>query len=128
MTRRQLELRRQRLLRQVRSLGPVFRGSLAEVHLTCGKQNCRCQEGLRHRAFYVSYRSGGQTKVVHVPARRLPEVRRVQKNWQRLKELLQQLADVQVALWKEVSREEREARRKGKSRGKSQGTSGRETS
>lgn len=128
MKRRTLEKTRSRILREIRSLGPVFRGSLAEVHLTCGKKNCRCQKGHRHRAFYVSYRCEGQTKVFHVPAHLLEEARQFHGNWLRLKELLQQLADGQVALWKEVCREQREASRKRKAgRGKRRGKSTRKS-
>ena len=97
------------LLRKVRELGPAFKGSLAQVALTCGKKNCRCRRGERHQAYYVSYRSGGRAKVWHVPARRIAEVRRAHSNWLRLKRLLERMADLQVSLWKEVDREEKQA-------------------
>jgi hypothetical protein len=103
MPRRNLAKKQQLLLGRIRALGPVLRGSVAEVHLTCGKKNCRCQRGLRHRAFYLSYRFQGETRVVHLPAHRVAEAQEFQQNWRRLQHLLEELTDVQVALWKEVS-------------------------
>jgi len=106
-TLKKLRATRNELLRKIRSIGPVFRGSLAEVHLTCGKNNCRCQQGRRHRAFYMSYRSQGKTKVFHVANKRLAQAREFHDNWLQLKALLEQFADVQVAVWKEICREEK---------------------
>jgi len=70
MSRKKLRERKESLVREVSTIGPVFRGSVAQVHLTCGKSNCRCQKGQRHRALYVSYRLGGRSKVAYVPADR----------------------------------------------------------
>lgn len=107
MSTRKLEKRQQDLLRKIRSIGPVFRGSVAQVHLTCGKKRCRCQKGQRHRALYASYRRGGKTHVVHVPAECVGQARAQQEKWHELKALLEQLAHVQASLWKEVCREKK---------------------
>lgn len=103
MTQKQLRKKKESLVRQISRIGPVFRGSVAEVHLTCGKANCRCREGNKHRAFYASYRLAGNPKVAHVPMRRAKEAQKLRESWMKMKSLLEQLADVQVALWKEVS-------------------------
>lgn len=119
MTQKQLQRRKDSLVRQISTIGPVFRGSVAEVHLTCGKANCRCQEGRKHRAFYASYRLARTPKVVHVPKRWAGEAQKLRENWRRMKNLLEQLADVQVALWKEVSDGQEEGRKgKGTAAGK----------
>ena len=109
--------KRQVLIDRIRSLGPVLRGSVSEVRLTCGKRSCRCQKGQRHRAFYVSYRFQGKTKVVHLPAMHVPEAQRLRQNWGRLKGLLEELADLQITLWKEVS-DEAETTYQAKTRGR----------
>jgi len=103
--------RKESLVRQISTIGPVFRGSVAEVHLTCGKANCRCQEGQRHRAFYVSYRLAGEPRVAHVSLRWAEEAQKLRERWRRMKSLLEELADVQVALWKEGSDGREEVRR-----------------
>lgn len=107
MNAKRLRAQLDRLVRQVRALGPVLRGSLAQVRLTCGKANCRCRDGERHPAFYLSYRSGGRSKVSHVSAAVVAEARRRHADWLRMKRLLERMADVQVALWKEERREQK---------------------
>ena len=103
---RTLFLRQHRdLLVQIQATGPVFRGSVAEVAVRCGKASCRCQRGQTHRAWYACYRQGGKTKVCYLPASVAVEARALRENWNRLKALLEQLAAVQVALWKEQSHE-----------------------
>ena len=99
--------RRQALLREISSLGPVFRGCVVERSLTCGKEHCSCRKGQLHTAFYLSFRAGGRAYVVELPRRFASEAKRLQRNWLRLKALLEDLALVQVRLWKEVPREGR---------------------
>lgn len=105
MNRTALLRQRRNLLDQIQATGPVFRGSVAEVAVRCGKANCRCQRGQTHRAWYASYRQGGKTKVCYLPAPVAVEALALRGNWNRLKALLEQLAAVQVALWKEQSHE-----------------------
>ena len=88
-------------------MGAVFRGCVVERSLTCGKENCACREGQPHTAFYLSFRARGRAYVVELPRRLASEARRLQKNWLRLKALLEELALVQVRIWKEVPREGR---------------------
>lgn len=105
---KKLQTRREKILEKISSIGPVLKGSLSEVSLTCGKKNCRCQRGPRHQAFYFSYRKRGETKVVHLPSTLVAQARQFQKNWHRLKDLMEEFAEVQIALWKENAREEKE--------------------
>jgi len=109
MTYAQLLARRDRLLSDLRSADLPFRGSLVELHLTCGKKRCRCQEGHRHRAFHVSFRAHGRAYVLHLPKGAVAEVRKGTQNWLRLKTVLEELAVVQVQLWKEEYRKGRQA-------------------
>ena len=64
-------------------------------------------QGELHTAFYLSFRAGGRAYVVELPRRFASEAKRLQRNWLRLEALLEQLALVQVRLWKEVPREGR---------------------
>ena len=73
--------RRQALLREIRSVGPVFRGSVVERSLTCGKEHCCCRKGQRHTAFYLSFRAGGRAYGVELPRRFASEAKRLQKSW-----------------------------------------------
>ena len=112
-----LEARRDEILKELRAVGPVFRGSLARVALTCGKPNCRCRpaaeggEGRRHAAFYASYRSGGRAKVFHVPVGQVAQVREARAGWGRMKALLEKLTEAQVSLWRAQHEEEKQRRK-----------------
>jgi hypothetical protein len=34
---------------------------------TCGKKNCRCQQGQKHAALYLAIRSGNRRMMIYVP-------------------------------------------------------------
>jgi hypothetical protein len=112
-----LAARRDELLRQLRAVGPVFRGSLGRVRLTCGKSNCRCRPvraggaGRRHVAFYASYRAGGRAQVFQVPADQVAQVRAARAAWGRMKALLEKLAEAQVSLWRAQHEQEKQRRK-----------------
>jgi len=46
---------------------PLIVGSLVEMARTCGKPNCKCTTGEKHRSWYLSLRHKGKRKMVHVP-------------------------------------------------------------
>lgn len=43
---------------------------------TCGKKNCRCQQGEKHPALYLAIRSGGRRTMIYIPAALEETVRR----------------------------------------------------
>lgn len=45
----------------------IIIGSLVEMRNTCGKPNCRCTRGEKHRSLYLSYGEGGKRKMVCIP-------------------------------------------------------------
>jgi hypothetical protein len=44
-----------------------LRGSLVRMQRTCGKKNCRCQQGQKHAALYLAIRSGNRRMMIYVP-------------------------------------------------------------
>jgi len=46
---------------------PLLRGSLVRMQRTCGKKNCRCQQGQKHPALCLAIRVGNQRKMIYVP-------------------------------------------------------------
>ena len=46
---------------------PLLRGSLVRMLRTCGKRNCRCQQGEKHPALYLAIRSGKRRKMIYIP-------------------------------------------------------------
>jgi len=45
----------------------LLRGSLVPMKRTCGKKNCRCQQGQKHPALCLAIRVGNQRKMIYIP-------------------------------------------------------------
>jgi len=45
----------------------LLRGSLVRMERTCGKKNCRCQQGQKHPALCLAIRWGNQRKMIYIP-------------------------------------------------------------
>lgn len=82
----------------------MVHGSLVEMERTCGKPQCRCAKGEKHKAFYLSRRLEGKTRLEHVSRVRVKTVRKWKRNYERLQELVEELT---TALLQEL-RETRE--------------------
>jgi hypothetical protein len=65
--------------RAVRRLAdsPLLRGSLVQMHRTCGKQGCRCQKGDKHPALYLALRDQGKRQMVYIP----PDLEETARAW-----------------------------------------------
>jgi hypothetical protein len=66
----------------------LLRGSLVRMERTCGKKNCRCQQGERHPALCLAVRVGRQRKMIYVPRALEETVRRWIETGQEVDELL----------------------------------------
>ena len=89
--------KRTRLLRHVREMEAVLKGSLAEVELTCGTLRCQChKKGPKHKGLYFSYRYGGKSHTVYIPKAAQGQARRAHGNWLKLKEVLEKLTALEV--------------------------------
>lgn len=42
-------------------------GSLVEMANTCGKPNCKCAKGEKHKSWCLAVRHKGKRKMIHVP-------------------------------------------------------------
>jgi hypothetical protein len=57
-------------------------GTVHEQLVKCGKLNCRCARGERHRAFYRFWRDAdGRLRKAYVPRSRVEEVRAACEAW-----------------------------------------------
>ena len=71
----------------------LLRGSLVEMQRTCGKSGCRCQRGDKHRALYLSIKSGGKRSMVYIPPGLEPLVREWVRNAKELDKLLHRISE-----------------------------------
>jgi hypothetical protein len=92
------------LLAKIRALGPMVHGSLVEAARTCGKTGCRCTRGEPHRAFYLSRRVGGKTRLEYVSQRDVATVRRWRKTYERLRALVEELTTALLEELRETKR------------------------
>jgi len=54
----------------------LLRGSLVRMERTCGKKNCRCQQGQKHPALCLAMRVGDERKMIYIPRALEETVRR----------------------------------------------------
>lgn len=73
---------------------PFLRGSLVERQTVCGKPNCRCARGHKHRALYLMASKDGRVRQVYVPGDWEPIVRQWIDHHRQLRDLLEQVSDL----------------------------------
>jgi hypothetical protein len=91
-----LRKRRQTLLRQLPPLDAILRGSLIERYKRCGKPGCKCADGRGHGPKYylsVSY-PGLRPQMDYVPQERYEQTSEFLANYQRARELLEQICEI----------------------------------
>jgi hypothetical protein len=93
---------RSRLTRIV-SGQPFLRGCLQERYRVCGKPNCRCARGQKHRALYLVLSEKGRLKQLYVPPEWEARVRQWVANHQALREIIREISGL---YWEKVRQRE----------------------
>jgi len=93
---------RSELARLVHGAG-LIRGTLAVRERLCGKANCRCARGQRHVSLYLVVSEEGKPRQLFIPRSLEPVVRRWVSQYQRTRELLEEISRM---YWDKVSRRE----------------------
>ena len=110
LIRRMLDAR----LRQVATTKPVLAASLVQIAKHCGRKGCHCQQGgPKHVGHYLTYKVQGKTRTVYVPLDLLDDVRSWIDEHKRLKNLLQEISQLTLALVK--GHVQHQKRKKGRS-------------
>lgn len=91
-----LRQRRQGLVKLLPPLGEVLRGSLVERYVTCGNPSCKCARGERHGpVWYLTVTLGpGRTTGATIPPERVDQVRQRLDNFQKIKEQLERISEI----------------------------------
>jgi hypothetical protein len=80
---------KQKWQRQIASLWPAAKGSLAKVYKPCIRENCpACARGDKHPAWLLSLSSQGRRKTMYVPQAMVPSIRRAIQNGRKIERLL----------------------------------------
>ena len=91
-----LRKRRQALLGKLPPLSVILRGSLIERYKPCGKPGCKCAKGPGHGPKYylsVSFPKF-RPQVDYVPQNRLAQTKKCLANYQRAREVLEQICEI----------------------------------
>jgi hypothetical protein len=96
-------------LKKLASTSPVLAASLNAYTHRCGRASCRCHHGgPLHTGQHLTFKGpGNKTRSVYVPKDLLPEVRAWIAEHKRLKQLLQEIHQLSLALLRTHARHRR---------------------
>jgi len=107
-SRRTLEAR----LKQLVPRGPVLLASLVRSSRWCGRYGCKCNRGEKHIRTQITFKQGGKTRSVYVPADLVGEVRQWAAEGRRLQGLLKECSQLAIALLRSKAQSGKRPRRR----------------
>lgn len=72
---------------------PVLRGTVSVRRVTCGKAGCRCAQGERHLALFLSSSREGKTRQIFIPSELEGEIRQWVANYRQARDLLEAVSE-----------------------------------
>ena len=93
-----LEQRRRVVLRQLRRLGNLMRGTIVERGIRCGRATCECARGEKHPKVYLSVNVRGRTQGAYLGHGRVAAVAPLLAEYQRAWRLINELTEVNLEL------------------------------
>jgi len=98
---RDLAKKRTALLMKLNRHSEFFRGSINSVCATCNRARCICQKESSRRAYRLTYKDSRQkTRIVYVPRNQLPRARKMIANYGRVREIIEQLVETNIEVFK----------------------------
>ena len=89
----------QHRLKKLATSSPILAASFGTYTHRCGRAACRCHHGgPLHHGQHLTFKENGKTRSVYVPKQLIPEVRSWLAEHRRLKQLLQEIHQLAVAL------------------------------
>lgn len=96
-----MKTRYEELKRRSYKLGELLPGSLQTKWLTCGDPNCKCKMGEKHGPYYYLAfrdRETGRTTTVYVLGDELPSLKERIRNYEKFKDELWKLVEIEVKM------------------------------
>jgi hypothetical protein len=84
------------LRREIALSHEVIRGSVVYLERLCGKPNCRCVRGTKHRSLYLSRSRKGKTTMTYIPARCEDKLKEAAGRYQRIQGFLNSLSELNL--------------------------------
>lgn len=75
---------------------PLIRGCLVVMVRVCGRDNCRCLKGHKHRSLYLSRSLKGKVRMVYIPRHAEEEVKKGVLNYRKTIALLDRLSAIHL--------------------------------
>lgn len=104
MRRRQMteqERRSRSRLKLFISYSGFLRGTLTMREHTCGKPNCKCTRGQKHRSLYLTRSKNGKVEQLYVPKEKETAVKQLVKQYRIVQDLLEKIS---LVYWNRVKK------------------------
>lgn len=98
---RSLERQIEKIKRELVQVGALRPGTLSEQYNVCGTPGCRCKASPpeKHGPYYqLSYTRKGKSRTRFVRRENLPEVKKLMRNYARLRSLVDRWIDLAIDL------------------------------
>jgi hypothetical protein len=97
--------KKETLLFRIAQCSDFLRGSITSYCSTCNRVNCICTGRPTGRAYRMTYKDKQQkTRTVYVSHEKLSEARRMIANYAKMKKLLDELFETNIAIFKNRSK------------------------
>lgn len=90
--------KRYKLYRQIAKITESVRGSLVIMERYCGKSNCHCRKGHKHKAVYLSQSHNGKTRMIYIPENMKEKASEYIQNYHRIRNALNKISDINIKL------------------------------
>ena len=84
------------LRREIALSHEVIRGSVVFLNRLCGKSNCRCVKGYKHRSLYLSKSKKGKTTMTYIPGKLEGKMMEAAVRYQKIQRLLNDLSEANL--------------------------------
>ena len=81
-------------LTQLLHTAPMLPGTLTVRRMTCGRKECRCYQGEKHEALYLTFQRDGKSYQVCIPRDLEKQVRQWSENYRRACSLLEEVCQM----------------------------------
>jgi hypothetical protein len=75
-----------------------IKGSLVIMSRFCGKPNCRCKKGQKHKSVYLSQSHKSRTRMIYIPQAIVEKIAMYIKNYLKAKKILNTVSDINIKL------------------------------
>jgi len=97
-----LQRKKKQLAAELKKIGPVMRGSIVELKMTCGNKKCKCYQDkkYKHPAKYFSANINKKTKLIYLGNKRIELAKKYNENYLKLWDIINQMTEINMELFK----------------------------